>query len=145
GRPVRHRTRRALAGPVRPRGNPGGADQQRAPGAGPSGRPRPRHALRTGWHPAGRQPDPPVRLAGAARTAAAAPGRTQRHDRARRRLRARGAARRRSHPMIGRLAPPWDRLLLDARLATLRDDLGAYGVIESAALAWKDGLVAFAG
>ena len=47
--------------------------------------------------------------------------------------------------MIGRLAPPWDRLLLDARLATLRDDLGAYGVIESAALAWKDGLVAFAG
>ena len=47
--------------------------------------------------------------------------------------------------MIGRLAPPWDRLLLDARLATLRDDLGAYGVIEYAALAWKDGLVAFAG
>lgn len=47
--------------------------------------------------------------------------------------------------MIGRLAPPWDRLLLDARLATLRDDLGAYGVIEDAALAWKDGLIAFAG
>ena len=47
--------------------------------------------------------------------------------------------------MIGRLAPPWDRLLLDARLATLRDDLGAYGVIEDGALAWKDGLVAFAG
>ncbi|KFN48455.1 hypothetical protein N790_06440 [Arenimonas malthae CC-JY-1] len=47
--------------------------------------------------------------------------------------------------MIGRLAPPWDRLLLDARLATLRDDLGAYGVIEDGALAWKDGLIAFAG
>ncbi|MBW8312352.1 MAG: imidazolonepropionase [Rhizobium sp.] len=46
---------------------------------------------------------------------------------------------------MGRLAPPWDRLLLDARLATLRDDLGAYGVIEDGALAWKDGLIAFAG
>jgi imidazolonepropionase len=46
---------------------------------------------------------------------------------------------------IGRLAPPWDRLLLDARLATLRDDLGAYGVVEDGALAWKDGLIAFAG
>ena len=47
--------------------------------------------------------------------------------------------------MIGRLAPPWDRLLLDARLATLRDDLGAWGAIEDGALAWKDGLVTFAG
>ena len=47
--------------------------------------------------------------------------------------------------MIGRLAPPWDRLLLDARLATLRDDLGAYGAIEDGVLAWKDGLVAYAG
>ncbi|MFY2764127.1 imidazolonepropionase [Arenimonas sp. MALMAid1274] len=47
--------------------------------------------------------------------------------------------------MIGRLAPPWDRLLLDARLATLRDDLGAYGVVEDGALAWKDGLVTYAG
>lgn len=47
--------------------------------------------------------------------------------------------------MIGRLAPPWDRLLLDARLATLRDDLGAYGAIESGALAWKDGLITYAG
>jgi len=47
--------------------------------------------------------------------------------------------------VIGRLAPPWDRLLLDARLATLRDDLGAYGVIEAGALAWKDGLLAYAG
>jgi len=47
--------------------------------------------------------------------------------------------------VIGRLAPPWDRLLLDARLATLRDDLGAYGVIEDGALAWKDGLITYAG
>lgn len=47
--------------------------------------------------------------------------------------------------MIGRLAPPWDRLLLDARLATLRDDLGAYGAIEDGALAWKDGLITYAG
>lgn len=47
--------------------------------------------------------------------------------------------------MIGRLAPPWDRLLVDARLATLRDDLGAYGAIEDGALAWKDGLIAYAG
>jgi imidazolonepropionase len=47
--------------------------------------------------------------------------------------------------MIGRLAPPWDRLLLDARLATMRDDLGAYGVIDDGALAWKDGLIAWAG
>lgn len=47
--------------------------------------------------------------------------------------------------MIGRLALPWDRLLLDARLATLRDDLGAYGVVEDGALAWKDGLIAYAG
>ncbi len=36
-------------------------------------------------------------------------------------------------------------MLLDARLATLRDDLGAYGVIEDAALAWKDGLITYAG
>jgi len=47
--------------------------------------------------------------------------------------------------VIGRLAPPWDRLLLDARLATLRDDLGAYGVVADGALAWKDGLLAYAG
>ncbi|KAA2285805.1 imidazolonepropionase [Arenimonas fontis] len=47
--------------------------------------------------------------------------------------------------MIGRLAPPWDGLLLDARLATLRDDLGAYGAIEDGVLAWKEGLIAWAG
>src|SRR5690606_16477799 len=48
-------------------------------------------------------------------------------------------------PVIGRLAPPWDGLLLDARLATLRDDLGAYGAIDDGVLAWKEGLIAWAG
>jgi imidazolonepropionase len=47
--------------------------------------------------------------------------------------------------VIGRLAPPWDRLLLDARLATLRDDLGGYGAIDNGVLAWKDGLITYAG
>jgi imidazolonepropionase len=47
--------------------------------------------------------------------------------------------------VIGRLAPPWDRLLLDARLATLRDDLGAYGAIDNGVLAWKDGRITYAG
>jgi imidazolonepropionase len=47
--------------------------------------------------------------------------------------------------VIGRLAPPWDGLLLDARLATLRDDLGAYGAIDDGVLAWKEGLIAWAG
>jgi imidazolonepropionase len=39
----------------------------------------------------------------------------------------------------------WDGLLLDAKLATLRDDLGAYGAIEDGALGWKDGVIVFAG
>jgi imidazolonepropionase len=39
----------------------------------------------------------------------------------------------------------WDGLLLDARLATLRADLGAYGAIENGAIGWKDGLIVFAG
>jgi imidazolonepropionase len=40
----------------------------------------------------------------------------------------------------------WDGLLLDARLATLRDDLGApYGAIEAGALGWKDGRITYAG
>jgi imidazolonepropionase len=40
----------------------------------------------------------------------------------------------------------WDGLLLDTRLATLRDDVAApYGAIESAALGWKDGRIVFAG
>lgn len=40
---------------------------------------------------------------------------------------------------------PWDGLLLDAKLATLREGLGAYGTIEDAALGWKDGVLVFAG
>jgi imidazolonepropionase len=39
----------------------------------------------------------------------------------------------------------WDGLLVDARLATMRQDLGAYGAIEHAAIGWKDGVIAFAG
>jgi imidazolonepropionase len=39
----------------------------------------------------------------------------------------------------------WDGLLLDCRLATMRDGSGAYGAIENAALAWKDGLITYAG
>ena len=40
----------------------------------------------------------------------------------------------------------WDGLLLDARLATLRDDLDApYGGIERGALGWKDGRIVYAG
>lgn len=38
----------------------------------------------------------------------------------------------------------WDGLLLDCRLATLRDGGGAYGTIENAALGWKDGKIKFA-
>jgi imidazolonepropionase len=39
----------------------------------------------------------------------------------------------------------WDGVLLDAKLATLRDDLGPYGAIEDGALGWKDGRIVFAG
>jgi imidazolonepropionase len=39
----------------------------------------------------------------------------------------------------------WDHLLLDCRLATMADIGTAYGAIENAALAWKDGVIAFAG
>jgi len=39
----------------------------------------------------------------------------------------------------------WDGLLLDCRLATMADTGAAYGAIERAALAWKDGVLAFAG
>jgi imidazolonepropionase len=39
----------------------------------------------------------------------------------------------------------WDHLLLDCRLATMADNGTAYGAIENAALAWKDGVIAFAG
>jgi imidazolonepropionase len=39
----------------------------------------------------------------------------------------------------------WDHLLLDARLATLTDNGHAYGAIDDGAIAWKDGLIVFAG
>lgn len=39
----------------------------------------------------------------------------------------------------------WDGLLLDCRLATMRDGEGAYGLIDDGALAWKDGSITFAG
>jgi imidazolonepropionase len=41
--------------------------------------------------------------------------------------------------------PRWDQLLLDCQLATMRADLPGYGAIKDAALAWKDGQIAFAG
>ncbi|MEP6484301.1 MAG: imidazolonepropionase [Rudaea sp.] len=40
--------------------------------------------------------------------------------------------------------PQWDTLLIDARLATMRDTGTAYGAIEHAALGWKDGELRFA-
>ncbi len=36
-------------------------------------------------------------------------------------------------------------MIINARLATMRNDLGAYGAIEQAAIAWKDGLIIYAG
>lgn len=48
--------------------------------------------------------------------------------------------------MSGHAEPRWDGLLLEARLATMRDDLGVpYGAIDDAALGWKDGRIVFAG
>ena len=41
--------------------------------------------------------------------------------------------------------PRWDGLLLDCRLATLADTGQPYGAIEDGALAWKDGVIVFAG
>jgi imidazolonepropionase len=38
----------------------------------------------------------------------------------------------------------WDRLLLDARLATLREGLGAYGAIETGAVGIHEGKIVFA-
>jgi len=38
----------------------------------------------------------------------------------------------------------WDTLLTDARLATLAGDTG-YGLVEDGAVAWKDGLITYAG
>ncbi len=40
-------------------------------------------------------------------------------------------------------ASDWDGLLLDCRLATMRD--GRLGIIENAALGWKDGIICHAG
>ncbi len=42
-------------------------------------------------------------------------------------------------------SPKWDGLLLDCRLATMRDGEDAYGLVEAGALGWKDGLITFAG
>jgi imidazolonepropionase len=41
--------------------------------------------------------------------------------------------------------PRWDRLLLDCRLATMVDNGVAYGAVDKAVLAWKDGVITFAG
>jgi len=43
------------------------------------------------------------------------------------------------------MTPRWDSLLLDCRLATMAGNGVPYGAIEHAALAWKDGVIAFAG
>ena len=43
------------------------------------------------------------------------------------------------------MSTTWDGLLLNARLATLRPELGPYGAIENAAIGWKDGVITFAG
>ena len=39
----------------------------------------------------------------------------------------------------------WDGLLLDCRLATMAGNATGYGFVDSGALAWKDGLITFAG
>jgi len=39
----------------------------------------------------------------------------------------------------------WDGLIINARLATMRRELGAYGAIDDAALGWKDGRITYAG
>ena len=36
-------------------------------------------------------------------------------------------------------------MIINARLATMRAELGAYGAIEQAAIAWKDGIILYAG
>jgi imidazolonepropionase len=42
-------------------------------------------------------------------------------------------------------ATPWDGLLIDCRLATMGETGAPYGAIEDAVIAWKDGLIVFAG
>ena len=41
--------------------------------------------------------------------------------------------------------PRWDHLLIECRLATMRDNGLPYGAVVDAALGWKDGEIAFAG
>ena len=41
--------------------------------------------------------------------------------------------------------PPWDHLLLDVGLATLAQDGTPYGAIPDGAIAWRDGVITFAG
>ena len=48
-------------------------------------------------------------------------------------------------PQMTATGPRWDGLLLDCRLATMAGEPGSYGIVEDAALAWKDGLICFAG
>jgi len=43
------------------------------------------------------------------------------------------------------MKPDWDGLLLDARLATMQDGGASCGLLDDAALAWKDGTIVFAG
>src|SRR5690606_37671505 len=145
GGAVRQGACQPLAAAVRQGRRAGGTDELGGPGAGTSDRACARHAGGDRRHPDGRQPDEAVRLAAAAGAAAAAPGPAQRRNRPGLRFLAAVAAVRGGDPVIGRLAPPWDGLLLDARLATLRDDLGAYGAIDDGVLAWKEGLIAWAG
>ena len=38
-----------------------------------------------------------------------------------------------------------DHLLANVRIATMRDGLGAYGLIENGALAWRDGVITYCG
>jgi len=43
-----------------------------------------------------------------------------------------------------RMAPRWDGLLVNARLATLQGEAG-YGAVDDGALGWRDGVLVFAG
>jgi imidazolonepropionase len=40
---------------------------------------------------------------------------------------------------------PDSGMIINARLATMRNDLGAYGLIEQATIAWMDGIIVYAG
>ncbi len=42
------------------------------------------------------------------------------------------------------MSPHWDVLLIDARIATLSGDSG-YGLVENAAIGWKDGVIVYVG